>query len=134
MCTTCHDASNFPALYVVNEVTFPSGKVVSFGEGISSNTCLECHQGRESKMTVDNAIANFGVAEKLDEVVAPLEKDGKTLSFGFKNIHYFPAGVTIFGSDAQGAYEYDGNTYVGLTAHPVKACADCHNVHARTRC
>ncbi|MDX9993087.1 MAG: hypothetical protein RBS68_13695 [Anaerolineales bacterium] len=130
MCTTCHDASNFPALYVVNEVTFPSGKVVSFGEGISSNTCLECHQGRESKMTVDNAIANFGVAEKLDEVVAPLEKDGKTLSFGFKNIHYFPAGVTIFGSDAQGAYEYDGNTYVGLTAHPVKACADCHNVHA----
>ena len=130
MCSTCHDEANWPNRYAVNDVTFPSGKVVTFGEGDGSNLCLNCHQGRASKGTVDQAIADFNVGDKLDDVVAPVEKDGKKLTFGFKNIHYFPAGVTVFGTDVQGAYEYDGQTYVGLTSHPINKCADCHNVHA----
>ncbi|MFZ5822515.1 MAG: hypothetical protein ACOYYJ_21700 [Chloroflexota bacterium] len=129
MCVTCHDEANWPALYALNEVTMPSGKAVTFGEGDSSNLCLNCHQGRESKASVDKAIADFGATD-VDAVVAPIEKDGKKLNFGFKNIHYFVAGVTIFGSEAQGAYEYDGQTYAGMTTHPVSKCADCHDVHA----
>ena len=35
-CTTCHDASNFPATYAVDEVKFPSGAVLSFWAMTSS--------------------------------------------------------------------------------------------------
>lgn len=129
MCSTCHDGANWPARYAVKDVTMPSGKVVTFGEGVDSNLCLECHQGRESKASVDKTIANFNPTD-MDAVPAPLEKDGNKTFLGFKNIHYFPAGVTIFGTDAQGAYEFDGKTYVGLTSHPEAKCAECHNVHA----
>lgn len=130
MCSTCHDSANWPALYAVNEVTMPSGNVVSFGEGDGSNLCLQCHQGRESKASVDRTIANFNPTD-MDAVPAPVEINGRQSSLGFRNIHYFPAGVTIFGTEAQGAYEFDGKAYVGLNQHPMNnKCADCHNVHA----
>jgi hypothetical protein len=32
LCTTCHNEAEWPALYTVNSVTFPSGKTVTFGE------------------------------------------------------------------------------------------------------
>lgn len=130
MCSTCHDEANWPALYVVNEVTMPSGKAVSFGEGEGSNLCLQCHQGRESKASVDKTIAGFNPTD-MDAVPAPYKNDqGNDVKLGFKNIHYFPAGVTIFGTEAQGAYEFDGKTYVGMSDHPSTKCADCHSVHA----
>jgi len=129
MCVTCHDGANFPARYPVKDVTMPSGKVVSFGDGEDANLCLECHQGRESKASVDKTIASFNATD-MDAVPAPLEKDGKKTFLGFKNIHYFPAGVTIFGTEAQGAYEFDGKTYVGKSTHAVTKCTDCHEVHA----
>ena len=121
MCVTCHDGANFPARYAVKDVTMPSGKVVSFGDGEDANLCLECHQGRESKASVDKTIASFNPTD-MDTVPAPLEKDGKKTFLGFKNIHYFPAGVTIFGTEAQGAYEFDGKTYVGMSTHAVTKC------------
>ncbi|MBK9923833.1 MAG: hypothetical protein IPP66_00950 [Anaerolineales bacterium] len=129
LCSTCHDEANWPNRYAVKEVTMPSGKVVTFGDGDGSNLCINCHQGRESKASVDKTIASFNPTD-MDAVPAPLEKDGKKTFLGFKNIHYFPAGVTIFGTEAQGAYEFDGKTYVGMSTHPVNKCADCHNVHA----
>jgi len=129
MCVTCHDGANFPARYPVKDVTMPSGKVVTFGDGEDANLCLECHQGRESKASVDKTIASFNATD-MDAVPAPLEKDGKKTFLGFKNIHYFPAGVTIFGTEAQGAYEFDGKTYVGKSTHAVTKCTDCHEVHA----
>ena len=50
----------------------PSGKVVTFGEGADSNLCIECHQGRASKKTMDDKIAQFpGAAEAPDTVVEP---------------------------------------------------------------
>ncbi|CAG0994906.1 C-type polyheme cytochrome OmcC [Anaerolineales bacterium] len=130
MCVTCHDGANFPARYAVKDVTMPSGKVVSFGEGDDSNLCLQCHQGRESKASVDKTIAAFNPTD-MDVVPAPYKNDqGKDVFLGFKNIHYFPAGVTIFGTEAQGAYEFDGKTYVGMSTHAVTKCGDCHEVHA----
>jgi len=130
MCTTCHDGANWPARYAIADVTMPSGKVVSFGEGDDSNLCLQCHQGRESKASVDKTIAEFNPTD-MDAVPAPYKNDaGNDVKLGFKNIHYFPAGVTIFGTEAQGAYEFDGKTYLGMSTHPVTKCADCHEVHA----
>jgi hypothetical protein len=118
-CTTCHNAVPEFTLFTSNEVTFPSGATLSFGEGDSSNLCMNCHQGRSSTVTVNNAIEGIG-ANTVDE------------SLGFINIHYFAAGATLFGNEAQGAYQYPGKTYVGRFAHVEFAdtCAECHNVHA----
>ena len=102
-CETCHN----PAAAALTSVTFPSGKVVNTteeGEGI----CMQCHQGRESKVSVDKQISDFKVTD-VDAVVAPIkDADGKNVNFGFRNVHYFAAGATLYGSQAQMGYEYDG--------------------------
>lgn len=126
-CSTCHDEANWPNRYAINTVTFPSKKVVSFGEGSDGNLCLSCHQGRESKASVDTVIRNSGLGD--DEVMTPEKR------LNFRNVHYFAAGATLFGTEAQVAYEYDGQTYAGAHPHVVKAqytCVTCHDVHALT--
>jgi hypothetical protein len=117
MCVTCHNEEEWPALYEVEEVTFPSGAAVSF-EDTTSNMCLECHQGRSSTVQVDARTAGLD-PNTVDE------------SLGFINVHYFPAGATVFGDEVQGAYQYEGKEYLGRNAHVPGAatCADCHNVH-----
>jgi hypothetical protein len=124
-CTTCHDEANFPALYAVNSVTFPSGKSVTFGEGASANLCIMCHQGRESKVSLDKAIGSAN-ADKPN--VVAVDAEGKP-TIRFRNVHYFAAGATLFGTEAQGAYEYDGQTYAGKNQHPISQCTDCHDQH-----
>jgi hypothetical protein len=132
MCSTCHNEEAWPERYVVDSVTFPSGKTVSFGGqdadgnfvADDGNICLQCHQGRSSKPTLDRAITASGATDG-DSFAA----EGKRL--GFSNIHYFAAGATLFGADVQGAYMYDGKEYVGyFEAHPLNKCQDCHDVHA----
>jgi hypothetical protein len=117
MCVTCHNEEEWPALYVVEEVTFPSGEAVSF-EDTTSNLCLECHQGRESTASV-----NRRIGDSADNEVAE--------GLGFANIHYFAAGATLFGDEVQGAYQFDGKEYLGRNEHisGFAACAECHNVH-----
>jgi hypothetical protein len=128
MCSTCHDDANWPNRYEVASVTFPSGAVVSLGGkdadgnfvANESNLCMECHQGRSSTVTVNTALK-----DKAPETVDP--------KIAFSNIHYFAAGATLFGSEVHGAYEFDGQKYVGYNAkHPLNKCADCHDVHALT--
>lgn len=129
-CTTCHDASNFPNRYAVVNVPFPNGKTLTFStekddkgnlKAVDANLCLECHQGRESTVTVNNALAAFKDLDVADK------------SIRFRNVHYFAAGATLFGTLAQGAYEYDGQKYNGQnTEHPLNKCTDCHDVHALT--
>ncbi|MBZ0285532.1 MAG: hypothetical protein K8L97_32680 [Anaerolineae bacterium] len=121
-CTTCHDSLSEFTLRVDNEVAFPSGSVVSFGEEDENNLCLNCHQGRESTVSVNNAIARAGVGD--DEVA-----EGLT----FRNIHYFAAGASLFGTEARGAYEFEGKEYVGRNMHDgeeILACTDCHQPHS----
>ncbi len=120
-CSTCHDDVGEFTLRVVDEVRFPSGATVSFGEGEDSNLCLNCHQGRESTVSVNNAISRAGVAD--DESSADLT---------FRNIHYFAAGATLFGSEVQGAYQFEGSLYNGrnLHAEDIQTCTDCHDQHA----
>jgi hypothetical protein len=129
-CSTCHDDSNFPARYPVTQVKFPSGAILSFSPDdetpADANLCIECHQGRESKVSVDRAIAQSTLGD--DEPAA----EGKSL--GFRNPHYFAAGSTLFGTQAKGAYEFDGQEYNGRFMHVegFNTCVNCHNAHALT--
>lgn len=120
MCSTCHNEEEWPALYGVDTVTFPSGARLTFGEGKAANLCIECHQGRSSTPTVNRTLGDRP-ADTVDETIS------------FANIHYFAAGATLFGNDAQGAYQFDGKEYVGQHPHVADAgfdCSSCHDVHA----
>lgn len=120
-CSTCHSDFEEFTLHPVNEVVFPSGASLSFEEGDPNNVCLNCHQGRESTVSVNAAIAGAGVGD--DEVSDKLR---------FRNPHYFAAGATLYGSEAQGAYQYEGQEYNGRNEHTrsFDTCADCHNPHS----
>jgi hypothetical protein len=119
MCSTCHNEAAWPARYEVTEVTFPSGKTVGY-DYADSNLCLECHQARTSKATVDKAVADN-------------EPDTVAEGLRFINSHYLGIGAMWFGTDVQGFYEYDGKTYVGANPHPPvdskAGCVGCHDVH-----
>jgi hypothetical protein len=79
---------------------------------------MNCHQGRTSKVTVDQATQD-------------MEDDTVAESLRFLNIHYFAAGATRFGTEAKGAYEYDGKEYVGFFEHieDFDSCTECHSTH-----
>lgn len=129
-CSTCHNEADWPNRYAVTTVPFPSGRSLTFsvkdadGKLIpnDSNLCLECHQGRESGNSVAAALRG---------------KDPDTVdnTIGFKNIHYFSAGATLFGTEAKGIFEYTGKEYVGLNTHGdgglagPNQCVDCHATH-----
>jgi formate-dependent nitrite reductase cytochrome c552 subunit len=126
-CTTCHN----PAVMALTSVTFPSGKVVNTTEE-GEATCMQCHQGRQSKVSVDKQITDFNATD-VDAVVQPMkDSTGKAVNFGFLNVHYFAAGATLYGSQAQMGYEYDGKIYDPKFRHVdgVDTCLDCHNQHS----
>jgi hypothetical protein len=60
-----------------------------------------------------------------------LDADTVAEGLSFRNVHYFAAGATLFGTEAQGAYEYEGQTYNGRFAHVggYDGCVQCHDVH-----
>jgi hypothetical protein len=117
LCTTCHDAVPGFTRYEVGAVEFPSGAELDTGNS-DSNLCLNCHQGRESTVSVNR-------------VIAGLDVDTVAEGLGFRNVHYFAAGATLFGTDAKGAYEYEGQTYNGRLVHVAgfDSCIGCHSAH-----
>ena len=119
-CVACHN----PVTLTKTEVTFPSGVTVSAGD---DSRCMECHQGRESKVSLDERIAGFGDDLDPDAVPAPVED--RTL--GFANIHYYPAAATLYGGVAMGGYQYDGKSYDGKFRHVegIDSCTGCHDPH-----
>ncbi len=119
-CATCHNDLATFTRFEVAEVKMPSGATVDTGN-LDANLCLNCHQGRESTVSVNAAITTAGVGD--DEVSPALR---------FRNPHYFAAGATLFGTDAKGAYEYTGKAYNGRNMHVPNAatCVDCHDTHS----
>ena len=117
-CTTCHSSLETFERYPVEEVQFPSGAVLSTGDP-DGNLCLNCHQGRESTVSVDRLIGDIGD----DETAEGLR---------FLNGHYFAAGATLFGGQAQGAYQFEGQEYAGRNEHvpAFDTCIECHDSHA----
>ncbi len=118
LCLNCHTSvtDTVAPRRAVKDVTFPSGlKANMGGAGATddSNLCLLCHQGRESKVSVDTKIA------------------GSAGPYSFTNVHYYAAAASLFGTQVQGGYEYAGKTYAGqnpFTAHGGKfnKCVQCH--------
>lgn len=117
-CGTCHtEEGDGTTLWdkrttyaALSPVKFPSGRTADLGN--DSNICMACHQGRASKIDVDNAIATDNGANTLT----------------FVNNHYFAASATLFGTDVLGGYEYGDNVYVGRFAHisARDTCIECH--------
>ncbi len=123
-CATCHDDLTTFTRYQVESVPFPSGATLSLIEvdaenGLEANLCLNCHQGRESTVSVDRLIGELG-DDELSE------------SLRFLNVHYFAAGASLFGTEAKGAYEYAGKEYLGRNEHVAgfDTCVECHSTHA----
>jgi hypothetical protein len=105
-CATCHDSfgPNWDVV-TVNSVTYPGGITIN-DPGQIANICSTCHSGRESKKTIDDAIA--------------------ANSLGFRNVHYLPAGGIKKGTLAKVGYEYTGKSYAGeWTTHG--RCINCHD-------
>lgn len=124
-CATCHDSLDEYTRYVSESVTFPSGLSASLAldeedtAGLESNLCINCHQGRSSVNSVNAMIEG-------------LPEDEITDSVRFQNIHYFAAGASLLGTEAQGAYEFEGKEYLGRNEHVPKfdSCIECHDTHA----
>jgi len=120
-CTTCHDSLTKYTRYQVQSVTFPSTQKVAFdAQHLDANLCILCHQGRESGASVAASLSAYKDPD------APSDK------ISFKNIHYFAAGATLFGTDAKGWFEYPGKKYVGRNLHVenFNTCTDCHDAHS----
>ena len=117
-CATCHNDLQEYTRHEFTEVKFPSGAVIDSGDP-DSNLCLNCHMGRESTVSVDRLIGDT-------------EADATAEGLRFLNVHYFAAGATRYGTEAKGAYEYEGKEYLGYFEHDddVAQCKDCHEVHA----
>jgi hypothetical protein len=116
-CSTCHDDLVTYTRYEVGAVEFPSGAEIDSGNP-DTNICINCHQGRESSVSVSRSIAGL-----------PLDTPSDSLRF--LNVHYFAAGATLFGTEAKGAYEFEGNSYLGRNEHvsAYSNCTDCHSTH-----
>ncbi len=130
-CHTCHNTEKFPAVLAVTTVPFPSNTTQTFSTkkddkgnliAVNANICIECHQGRQSTVTMNNYLKAFTDENKVDAKIT------------FKNIHYFAAGATLFGTQAKGIYEYADKKYDGQNLHAEKfnTCTDCHDKHALT--
>jgi hypothetical protein len=128
-CTTCHVEGKIPAVLPVVNVPFPDGSTHTFSTkkddkgaliAVGSNICIECHQGRQSTTTMNNFLSTYKEADKVES------------SISFKNVHYFSAGATLFGTVAKGIYEYEGKTYVGQNMHAAgfQTCTECHDKHS----
>ena len=117
-CETCHGGEEWPARFAVSSVEFPSGATVEVAAGNESGLCMSCHQGRSSSASVDKAVAGLGLNEVSEDL-------------GFINIHYFAAGASRYGTEAQGGYEYAGKRYAGYFPHTegFESCTDCHDAH-----
>lgn len=116
-CTNCHSNMLTYARHSVAQVNFPSGISLSSGNS-DANLCMTCHQGRESTASVNKAIAGQ----------AP---DTPNPKLAFIHVHYFPAGATLYGTEAKVAYEYEGKAYAGRFSHVagINTCTACHEAH-----
>ena len=92
-CEACHTDENGTALRDASNVKFISGKEFEIAE--PGAVCMQCHQGRQSKASVDGLIAGAG----------NLTLDTPSSSLRFQNIHYKPAAATQMGTLAQMGYE-----------------------------
>jgi hypothetical protein len=117
LCTTCHPDQNMPYRYPAGAVTFPSEATLSIDS--DNNLCMNCHKGRAAAISID-------------EITDGLDPDSISDGLKLPDIHGYPAGATLFGSLAAGAYQYKGKRYAGRNLH-VEEFDDCLNCHGEHR-
>ena len=115
-CVACHNT----ATLALASAVFPSGEEIK--DLGPEAVCMQCHQGRESKKSVDEAIKKVAVADE----------DTVSKDLPFTNIHYLAAAATLYGMQAKGGYEYDGKPYDVKNRHVsgYDTCVGCHNTHS----
>lgn len=112
-CTACHN----DLATALDSVVFPSGVEIT---GLGPETrCLQCHQGRESTVSVNQRITDSGV----------IDFDEPNSALGFRNVHYYATGATLYAGAAMGGYQYDGKMYDVKFAHVegIDTCVDCYD-------
>ena len=116
-CTNCHSDMLTYERHRVTKVNFAGGASVDSGHN-DTNLCMTCHQGRESTASVNKALSGRA-ADVPDPKIA------------FVHVHYYPAGATLYGTEARVAYEYEGRSYAGLFGHVpgMNTCTACHDAH-----
>jgi hypothetical protein len=138
-CDTCHNS----VTQGLSQVTFPSGLTVT-GLGDESR-CMVCHQGRESTVSVEKRIAD-AYAAATDPITSD---DTVSSSLNFLNVHYFAAAGSLYGREAEVAYEYPDPALASLPPDPVTGllarmpydrkfahvasrdvCFECHDQHS----
>jgi hypothetical protein len=131
-CVACHNEVSTQ----LTSVAFPGkddeGETITISGLGDAARCMVCHQGRESKSSVDAFIAQFGEDLDPDAVPAPFKNDqGNEVKLGFRNIHYFAAAATLYGGMVRGGYQYDGLTYDSKNTHVegYDSCVGCHDPH-----
>lgn len=113
-CEACHN----DVTLTMDSVVMPSGiELTDLGR---EARCMQCHQGRESTISVNAFIEEVGAGE-----------DEPSEDLRFRNIHYYPAAATKFGTEAKGGYEYEGKSYDAFFVHVegYEDCQECHNPH-----
>ena len=136
MCSTCHDDLVKFTRRTDDSVTFPSGVSLSFADNKDANLCLNCHQGRTAGSTLTASITSAedaanAAAQQAGNPTVTYSDDTSVPGLTFTDIHYFPAGVTLFGSESKGVYEYPGQTYASQFMHVTgyDTCIGCHDTH-----
>ena len=116
-CVACHSQSSFD----LDRVVMPSGVEIT-GLGAEAR-CMQCHQGRASKYSID---------EVIDAAALP-NLDTVNPDFEFVNIHYYSAVATKYGTIAKSGYEYEGKSYDAHFAHitDFDPCTSCHDAHTQ---
>ena len=102
-----------------------------------------CHQGRESTVSVEKKISDAYTAAKITT------DDTVSTAVNFINVHYFAAAGSLYGREAETAYEYADPTKAALPVDPVTGlkprkaydrkfahvaskdvCFECHDQHS----
>jgi hypothetical protein len=112
-CEVCHNEQ----ADVLQTAVFPSGAEITLDNGDA--LCATCHSGTSGGESVKLAIQDLSEDD-------PME--GST----FINPHYAFAAATWLGAEAEGGYQYEGQTYVEryLHADGVQTCTECHDPHS----
>lgn len=111
-CEVCHNEVSEDG----HSAVMPSGvDLVDLG---ANAACMDCHQGRASSVTVEEATNGLP-----DDVV--------NTNVRFISVHNNAAGPILYGALAKGGYHYDGESYLGRYDHAlqINSCIACHDAH-----